>query len=256
MIDPRTVLVAIPSYSGSVVAELAGTLIMCSRMFGAVSFRQGVAHVSLARNYIAHSFLQSKFEWLVCIDDDIVFMPRDFEILLEPRGPYYKELPTDENIARQELRAVESEGPTLVRAMGLSDTFDPRGERGVSTLEADAIVCAEYSYKNDALEPVRRGLGFTRIHRSVFEAIRELKHEDGSPRTWTYIAQGQQCTDFYPSGSLYAQIVPNAAWVGEDHGFFTLAALAGFVPRIETRTRLVHIGKKGFPYVGDGAGAN
>lgn len=246
MINPRTVRVVIPCYSGRIVAELAGSLIASSRYFSAVSFMQGVSHVALARNQIAHSFLRSDSEWLVSIDDDIAFHPQDFGLLMEP---------TDN-------RMRGDTAPTRIECTQLAKSDQPMGALGIVgalldvQAEADALVCAEYSYKDDNLRPCRMGLGFTRIHRSVFEKIRDLKHEDGEPRTWQYQSAGQLYTDFYPCGALFAQVLPTAQWTGEDHGFFALAALAGIVARIETRTQLYHIGTKAYPYAGDRGGGN
>jgi len=76
----------------------------------------------------------------------------------------------------------------------------------------------------------------------------------GQPRLWQTSWQGRTFYDFFPSGPLISQFVPTGEWKGEDHGFFTLCMLAGIVPRIETRTRLVHIGRKGYPYFGPQTG--
>lgn len=232
MLDPRTVMVAIPTYSGRVVCELAGSLIHSSRQYGAVSFVPGVSHPAMVRNLIAESFLRSPFEWLVSIDDDIAFHPNDFRILMEPV------------IAE----AIDTGAPTRVACRQLDETGNPES---AFVAAADALVTAEYSYKNDELIPCRLGMGFTRTHRSVFETIATNKHEDGSARTWQYTHQGRLLTDFYPCGALVAQLVPGSPWTGEDHGFFLLAKLAGFVPRVETRTQLFHVGTKAYPYMGN-----
>lgn len=231
MIDPRSVFVGIPCYSGSMVAELCGVLIATSRMYGRVSIKQSVSHISLARNMIAEQFKQSGLEWLLTIDDDIAPRPEDMELILGTAPvDYFHEV---------------GEGPTRVSC--------PLLEQGSRVMgSADAIVCAEYSYKDDLLRPVHLGLGFTRIHRSVFEALDNLKHtDDGSPRLWQFTHEGKLLVDYYPSGPLTAMLVPGAPWTGEDHGFFMVCKLAGIVPRIETRTRLHHIGRKAYPYIGD-----
>jgi hypothetical protein len=168
---------------------------------------------------------------------------------------------------------------------------------------ADVLVCAEYSYKDDTLRPCRFGMGFVRIHRSVFETLQELRHDGGptvevqrhaleelsrqnarddrsnvedraadltraieqllggiedkagTPRLWQATHQGRLYHDYFPSGGMISQFIPTAEWRGEDHGFFTLCHLAGIIPRIETRTRLLHIGRKAYPYLGpDGGG--
>ena len=241
MIVSNSVLVAIPTYNGEIKAELAGVLLTCSRFFGSISFTIGVSHVSLARNVVAEKFLRSPYQWLLCIDADIVPDLRDIPLMLTEEPPH-EEKP--ENAPTKVDCALV---PPIVEAR-----YPPKETRGF----ADALVCAEYSYKDDSLTPVRFGLGFTRIHRSVFEKIADLKREDGEPRCWQFRHQGRLFTDYYPSGPFVSQLVPQGEWKGEDHGFFTLCALAGIIPRIETRTRLHHIGTKGFPYRPQDAGAN
>lgn len=233
MFDQRSVMVAVPCYGGRVVCELAGSLIHASRFFGAVSFIPGVSHVALARNLIAEGFLRSPFEWLVSIDDDIGFHPNDFGLLMDACDADY------------DKRCEANSEPLPTRITCAQHNGDPQS---AYVAAADALVTAEYAYKVEPFTPCRQGLGFTRIHRSVFEAIQNLKHEDGSARTWQFTHQGRLLTDFYPCGALLAQIVPNAPWTGEDHGFFLLAKLAGIVPRIETRTQLYHFGIKAYPY--------
>lgn len=234
MINPRTVRVAFPSYSGNIPAESVGSLVHCCKQYGEISFTIGVSMVALARNFVAQKFLNSTAEWLVTIDDDIIFLPSDFAFLMEP---YYG---NDGNT---------HEAPTRVEVTGIA-WENPREPTEYPML-ADAIVCAEYAYKDESLRAVRNGLGFTRIHRSVFETMRDMKHEDGTPRLFSAMSQGVLCTDFFPTGAILSQIIPGAEWTGEDHAFFMLAKLAGFTPRIETRTRLHHLGKKAYPYHGD-----
>lgn len=243
MIDPRLIRVSIPCYDGRIEHELAGSLVGSARLYSGLTFQAGCSNVALARNYAAHSFLMSHHEWMVCIDADMAFHPNDLRLLLEPT-----------------VEDTSGILPTRVRTK-LLVPFSKDEANGTLHVEerideADALVSAEYSYKTDELRPCRLGFGFVRIHRSVFEAIRELKHEDGSPRTWQFNAQGQTYTDFFPQGALFSQLVPSASWTGEDHGFFALARIAGFVPRIEKRTQLFHIGRKAYPYAGDQGGGN
>jgi hypothetical protein len=236
MIDPRQVMVCIPSYSQRIVAEAVGSLIACTRFFAQISITQGVSHVAMARNLIAEKFLRSGLEWLVSIDDDIAFTPNDFQILMEPRATHADETQPTQIYCNQ----------MSMRSGGRTDD----GTMDRVSLPADAIVCAEDSYKDDTLTPCRQGLGFVRIHRSVFESLQKLQHEDGTARLWQSMYQGRMVTDFYPSGPIVSMIVPGAPWTGEDHGFFLVCRLAGIIPRIETRTKLFHVGSKAYPYVG------
>lgn len=283
MIDPRTICIAIPCYSGRNVAELTGSIWTWQGLFTGLSLPVGCSHPSLVRNIIAAQFLESPFEWLICVDDDIYPTRHDLELLLQPTVPADGTAPGGPN------------DPTPTRiAVGLVE----EGQRDLNRKQvgaADVLVNAEYCYKDDELRPVKLGMGFTRIHRSVFRTLEALQHpanpllpeydralkelEDwattvdralpesvletlrrsrpdpgGGPRLYQTQHKGKLYTDFFPSGPLISQFVPTAEWKGEDHGFFCLAMIAGIVPRIETRTRLTHIGTKGFQYLGPDTG--
>lgn len=291
MIDPRTVMLAMPCY-GSPMPETMGSVVSCHGLYHGFSAPTECSHVSLVRNLIAAQFLASPYEWLICWDNDIAASRQDFELLLEPcitsRSRFM--LPGTTERAPQPSREVVQHSASL-------DALDIKTRSA-----ADILVCAEYSYKNDALEPVKLGMGFVRIHRSVFERLQLLKHPKseqyaalttkigqlydlkkrllaegreewalevadavtvlennlpdpgGGPRLWQIQHKGRLLHDYYPSGPLLAMIVPTAEWKGEDHGFFTLCYLAGIIPRIETRTRLVHIGRKAYRYLGPDLG--
>lgn len=219
MIDPTKVLVATPALDAKVECGYAGGLAASAmgHLFGNMTFLALVSHVALARNIIAHQFLASPFDWLVCIDSDIGFSPDDFRKLMD-YPPYHE--------------TVNPEGTTL-------------NEHGEAL-----IVCAEYSKKQDTFEGVRFGLGFTRIHRSVFERL--AKTVDGSGRGVVdqFQNRGQLMDDYFPSGAIEAGM-----WRGEDTGFFLLCRIAGIVPRVEQRTRLIHVGRKEYPYLPPVTGA-
>lgn len=277
IIDPRGVYLAIPCGDGRLMSEVAGSVVQTMGLWSAISMPSECSHVSLVRNLIASQFLASSCEWLVCVDNDIRFSRQDYLLLLQPKDPDKKE---------DTLGAAPA--PTRVA------TTTAAGTRTM----ADVLVVAEYAYKNDTLEPVKNGMGFVRIHRSVFRTLEALKHDHGTVnvpgelwdqllartqpgsvwdpmevntliqeigskaedtrganRLFTCSWQGRQFYDYFPSGPLLSQFVPNQQWMGEDHGFFTLCMLAGIVARSETRTRLVHIGRKGYEYAGPDSGA-
>jgi hypothetical protein len=295
MLDPRTICVAIPCYDGKLMAELSGCLQMCAQRFAALSLPTECSHISLQRNLIAANFLASPFEWLVCIDNDTVPSPRDLDLLLEPcntQVEYWDSTNTmDEGAPSVTTDQARPPRPTRI-VTGQCTPGRPLDEK--TGAAADVLVCAEYSYKDDTLRPCRFGMGFVRIHRSVFETLQQLKHDGGptvevqrhhleeleryldadninpeydlhgllanliagkedkagTPRLWQATHQGRLYHDYFPTGQILSQFVPTANWQGEDHGFFTLCHLAGIVPRLETRTRLLHIGRKAYPYLG------
>jgi len=274
IIDPNTILVAVPCGDGRIMSETCGALVLTKNRYHALTMPAENSHVGLVRNIIAANFLQNKqWEWLVTVDSDIHFHPQDMDFLLEP--------------ANDEHKADNLPQPTRT-LIPLIEGRDKNGQWLRAVGAADMLVYAEYPYKNDSCEPVQMGMGFTRTHRSVFEKIAELKHppterhaetlraiellddvapdfegksqvratlealaaenEGGTPRVWQTMHKGMLLSDFYPSGGQLAQSMPVSGWKGEDHGFFTLAMLAGVIPRVERRTQLTHIGRKGYHY--------
>jgi hypothetical protein len=111
----------------------------------------------------------------------------------------------------------------------------------------ERTVCAEYLKKNQdmRLEVANFGLGFARVHRSVYEDLDRLSREDGEPRLLRYragVRSGDQQTieefvEYHPIG-----VLPDGSRRNEDHGFWLLVRLAGIPIRKETRTRLGHTG--------------
>lgn len=294
MLDPRSILLAMPCGDGKMMAETAGMLISSRNLFAGISLTSECSVIQIARNVIADGFLSSTYEWLVSMDSDVVATPEDFRLLLEPcdqSAQYFD--PENPDAAPADAQPQ----PSRVLVSQVTDPPPGRVPDLSSRMKgaADMLVCAQYSYKNDSLEPVQFGFGFVRIHRSVFEVLQKMEHPinperekydraldeinqfaanegyalpeeafevlkrnrpdlGGGPRLWQGSYKGRIVTDYFPTGPMLSQFVPTAQWKGEDHGFFTLAHMAGIIPRIETRTRLVHIGRKGYVYHGPGYG--
>jgi hypothetical protein len=113
--------------------------------------------------------------------------------------------------------------------------------------DGELAVCAEYLTKTQdlVLRVANFGLGFARIHRSVFEQLDQLTRDDGEPRLLRYrgrLAAPQEhvieeFTEYHPIG-----IHPDGSRRNEDHGFWIMVRLAGIKIRIETRTKLGHTG--------------
>lgn len=193
MIEPSKVFVGIPSIDRRIDVHCMMGLMRCMPFYGRTYFLLGMSNISLARNEIAHIFMEkSECEWLMWIDSDIVFTREDWELLWEG----------DED-----------------------------------------IVTAEYAKKIIGEKPAQFGLGFTRVHRRVFETIREMKTEDGQDYAQRFYHKGAMMVNYFPNGA-------NAAgrWLSEDHGFFMLAQMTDAKPRLETRTRLRHVGMFEFGY--------
>lgn len=220
MIDPKTILICTPAMDGRVEAGFAGGLMDCAanHLFGNITFSMMCSDIRLARNLIADKFLSSPFEWMLSIDSDIAFTSEDVRILFD--------------FPRQGLEySGEENNPAYVT---------------VNDQRQALMVMAEYAKKIDGAPPARFGLGFTRIHRSVFSTLLNATDSEGTPRVGQFVWEGRLVNDFFPNGPGFEGI-----WFGEDTGFVHLCRLCGITPRVEQRTRLVHIGRKAFGYTAD-----
>lgn len=114
--------------------------------------------------------------------------------------------------------------------------------------EDELAVCAEYMKKTQdlSIQVAQFGLGFARVHRSVYEQLDALTHEDGEPRLRRYRSRVEtpgeplrieEFVEYHPVG-----VAPDGSRKAEDHFFWLLVGLAQIRIRIETRTRLGHTG--------------
>lgn len=230
MIDPKKVLVATPSHSGDVCCGYAGGIaeVFASGFAGSISMLQGCADIGSARCQIVDAFKSSPFDWLVFIDGDIQFSAKDFGLLMrnEPDSTFDGE--------SVKYSRVGLEYGQLRNATDL-ESFEWNPE---------LLVTAEYARKTATKEPVRFGLGFARIHKSVFKKLDDLTDDSGKELVDQFFHQGRLVREYFPMTTL-----GDGRRVGEDGGFWTLCRLAGLTPRVERRTRLVHWGRYAYHYV-------
>ena len=105
------------------------------------------------------------------------------------------------------------------------------------------IVTAEYSKKVIGESAAKCGLGFTRVHRSVFEKMAALRNPDETETVPPYYLKGRMLRAYFTTGPNF-----ESRWVGEDHSFFLRASMTDATVRFETRTRLRHIGPFAYHY--------
>ena len=89
MSEPQKILVAIPTLDCRLDVRVLGGLLQVMATFGPAVrpyFVSGDSNIRHCRNSIAHYFMQSDCDTLVCIDSDIVFTLQDFAYLCEQRG--------------------------------------------------------------------------------------------------------------------------------------------------------------------------
>jgi hypothetical protein len=99
------------------------------------------------------------------------------------------------------------------------------------------IVIGPYARKIPGLPCNKFGLGFTRVHRSVFDKLDKLENIDGTETAQRFYLESQIMVHYFPVG-----VTGDSRWLDEDRGFFLLCAMAGIFYRIEERCRLGHVG--------------
>lgn len=159
------------------------------------------SHPGRGRNRAAANFLATDCDYMLFIDSDIVFTPLDIERLMESNEPiaagiYF--LKSEE--VKPCLQTLPGHQPFAVGGM---------------------------------LEVARTGTGFLRIHRSVFEKLKEIAKP--------YTNHGRPEWDFFCSG-----VVGNE-WLSEDWYFCDMARAAGFKVMVDTRIQLGHEGSIVYP---------
>ena len=196
MIPPREkVMVAIPSKNSQLDCGCFDGLLRTMDYWSQPLILGGCSDPGLARCKIAHVFVEkaTEFDWLMMIDDDMIFTREDWELLWE--------------------------GDEL-------------------------IVCGDYSKKILGQRHTGTGLGFTRVHRSVFEMMKDLKTDEGGELVERFYMDGEVLVDYFPSGTRLMK----SRRLGEDQGFFMLCSLVTQSMRWEKRTRLGHVGRFVYGY--------
>lgn len=231
MIDPKKVLIATPSHSGDVCCGYAGGLaeVFSSGFAGSITFLQGCADIGSARCQIVDAFKSSPFEWLVFWDSDIQAQARDFGLLMQVEPDPIIKITTGSDKEHDEVIHYSRINELML---------------AVGALSPELLVTAEYARKTETREPVRFGLGFTRIHKSVFKKLDDLVDDSGKELVDQFFHQGRLVREYFPMTTL-----GDGRRVGEDGGFWTLCRIAGLTPRVEQRTRLVHWGRHAYHYV-------
>jgi hypothetical protein len=78
------VLVAMPTYDWRIDCECVGGLLQCWPFYDRPLFYKGLSDIALARNEIAHTFLnKTDYDFLVMIDSDTTFNLADWLYLME-----------------------------------------------------------------------------------------------------------------------------------------------------------------------------
>ena len=160
--------------------------IFYSSMIGLLAYRlpllrnrvlsaQGDAgHLDVGRNKVVQEFMKSGLEWLLWIDTDMAFQPREFDLLWESvdaeERPIVSGLYYSSERRPVAFRNEFQPGDGMVHAKAIPE---PEGDAGL--VEVDGV-----------------GFGFVMTHRSILDAVSEAFGPSHPHRPWF------DCSDFGP----------------------------------------------------------
>lgn len=199
--------------------SLINTLLQ-TPFIGKLDFILNDSLVSRARNTLAARFLDSPYQWMLFLDNDLLFEPQ--------------------HIARLWLHATK-EDRKLVTGLYAMKKLAPRFVcNWIDGAEPDA---------NGAVRVREGGTGFMSIHRSVFETMRDKlpeiayttdsNHAGGTRTEWDFFAVGPYR---YPSGLV--------RYLSEDWMFCQRWRDLGGDVWADTKIQLRHMGNMVYPPTG------
>lgn len=225
--EGKKLIIGFPCYKATNPDTMYSIVSMLAKHHGKVGLDMEIGTlITQARNTIATRFMKSKAEWLLFLDDDMLFPCGNAAVL---NGRWNGRLP--EMFANTDvITKLISHGKPLVG--GLYFGRDPQGV-------AQYGEAFEHEHENDyahnapynELRPVKWfGGGCMLIHRSVFEAIQEKFPE----------------TNYTASGRTYGFFTSITPDQGEDVAFCLRAKEAGFQPHVDMSLICGHIGNMAF----------
>ena len=203
----RRVLLATPTYSGSVRVEYVGALLatlvdLCQRgILADIQFLPGNCYIALARNELVSRFLKSEADDLVFIDDDVVF----------PADAVHKLLSHDVELVAGAYPLKRDDGGFPVRVKHKHPVDGLIECEGVAT-------------------------GFMRIKRTLLERMIYAMPD----RKFTDPVNGNVHHE------LFACERVKGTWWGEDYRFCQLAASVGATAWLDPTIEIGHVGTKTF----------
>lgn len=208
----KTIMVAIPTYTGTIHAETAQALFaeLCEALMKKyhlqVRFHPGNAIISRARNYMISCFLESNADYIVFVDHDVFWQSGDLikladfeEDIVAGAYPYRKD-------------PIEFPVRYLPKAELWAD------EKGLLEVEG----CAA---------------GFMCISRNAIETMIAARPDTEYEETAAENKKAWALFDFLKEGKQY---------YGEDYTFCKIARDCGLKIKIDPRIPLNHIGYKTF----------
>lgn len=217
--------ICIPTFRGVSAKTLQAALYLSNKHKGKVALdTEEQTLVYIARNNLAHRFMQSESVWLLFLDDDMV-PPIGVPGKMQNWG-YQAPLPFQQFDI---ITRLVSRGKTLVSGL----YFDRHG-KGLPMYEKGRNDQQERKMAQNAPYDVVKptdwtGAGCLLIHRTVFEAIRDSQTEDIKP--------------IYNGVYRYFDELPGK---GEDVSFCLRAKACGHQPHVDMGCVVGHEGSKVF----------
>jgi hypothetical protein len=209
----KDIMVGYPCYDGKADIGSLGAIYQCAYAQNSpvkqIQFLNGDSLVSRARNRIAERFLASDCEYLMFIDNDILFQPADITRLRE----WNKDI-----IGGVYLKKKLPYAPVANTCYGT----DP--ETGLS-------------------EMAEIGTGFMMIHRRVFERLINLRGNQ-----LRYEPAGDELPGNYYDFFRVGVSPVTKQYLSEDYFFCEMARLAGFKVLLDSGIMVKHKGGGIFPF--------
>jgi hypothetical protein len=200
------------------------------------------SHPDRGMNQVANAFLRSECDWWVNIDADIIFSRQDVDHLLSHIGPDGTIGPTGTVFINGIYPKKQEDTPPCLCTFG--DVPEP-DVNGVAVVR-------------------RTGRGFTLMHRSLLERMKEenggpalrLHHHDGGPTGpvftgWNFYQSGPVTGEFSAFGDQRDAQGPRREWISEDWMFCERARAIAVPTLVDTRIALGHEGGKIYRFAPD-----
>lgn len=227
MWEGKKLIIGFPCYKTTNPDTMYSIVSMMTKHHGKVGLDMEIGTlVTQARNTLATRFMKSKAEWLLFLDDDMLFPCGNPSVL---NGRWNGRLP--EIFAGNDvITKLIAHGEPLVGGL-----YFGRDPQGVAQYGEAFEFPHENEYAHNApyneLRPVKWfGAGCMLIHRSVFEAIQKKFPE----------------TDYSAAGRTYGFFTSLTPDQGEDVAFCLRAKEAGFQPKVDMSLICGHIGSQAF----------
>lgn len=268
--ENRRCIIALPWYRAAHPLTTVALLQLFQRDTMSIKISFGDAFIAHARNKLATKFLETKFEWMLMLDDDMVPPCGNAAWFHEQSGLKVPEWSAGLNT----IERLISHGKTLVgatyfgRSPGAPPVFAEGMQRKAELLQTGP--------RNEVIPTKWIGTGCLLFHRSVFEDIEKhfphlSRGENGGTGQWftssehdlhNSIRRAIQTLTPNPTGmnmgaetaaikilqeGLHRSSVHSSLGMGEDVSLCVRATQSGHTPHVDLGLWAAHFGPRAFP---------